>query len=235
VAFNNEDIPGKRDDKSGDVDFTDILMDGMLQKRSTIFKEKNGVTLAGRDVLSASFKPDRPNHRDHQIKQLLEYFKPCLHNEAPANLLVYGKTGTGKTMITRYMQHKILERGRQGAFTPPFISYVNVKMYNTKYRILAKMCEDMGLDVPKTGLATDQVLDMLKSMLKKEQRNLVAIIDEIDLLVKSREKDDLLYLLTRLSEDEPSELECTRNRVPPVHDGGIGVHLDGTSATRVCR
>ncbi len=179
-------------------------MDGLLHKRSTIFKEKSGIAPAGRDVLSASYKPDNPSHRDEQIRQLVNYFMPCMRNEAPANLLVYGKTGTGKTLITRHVAGRIVAKSAAGGFVPPFIIYVNVKMCNTKYRILAKMCEDLGLDVPKTGLATDQVLETLKSLLKRDHRNLVAIIDEIDLLVKSREKDDLLYLLTRLSEDEPS-------------------------------
>ncbi len=187
-----------------DVDFTDLLVDDLLHKRSTIFKEKGVITPAGRDVLSASYKPDNPSHRDDQITQLVNYFMPCLRNESPANLLVYGKTGTGKTLITRHVASKIVAKSAGGAFVPPHIIYVNVKMCNTKYRIIAKMCEDLGLDVPKTGLATDQVLETLKSLLKRDHRNLVAIIDEIDLLVKSREKDDLLYLLTRLSEEEPS-------------------------------
>ncbi|MBN2151667.1 MAG: AAA family ATPase [Candidatus Lokiarchaeota archaeon] len=186
-----------------DVDYTDILVEGFLNKRSTIFKEKGDVAAAGRDVLSASYKPDNPNHRDAQIEQLVKYFAPCMRNEAPANLLVYGKTGTGKTLITRHVAGKIVSRGAAGGFVPPHVIYINVKMCNTKYRILAKMCEDLGLDVPKTGLATDQVLETLKTLLKRDRRNLVAIIDEIDLLVRSREKDDLLYMLTRLSEEEP--------------------------------
>ncbi|MEX2681135.1 MAG: Cdc6/Cdc18 family protein [Candidatus Sigynarchaeota archaeon] len=187
-----------------DVDFTDYLVADALHKRSTIFREKDGLALVGRDVLSASYKPDNPGHRDLQIKQLVNYFKPCLRNEAPANLLVYGKTGTGKTLITRHVASKIEAKSAGGNYIPPHIIYVNVKMCNTKYRIIAKMCEDLGLDVPKTGLATDQILESLKMLLKRDHRNLIAIIDEIDLLVKSREKDDLLYLLTRLSEEEPS-------------------------------
>lgn len=188
-----------------DVDFADMLMDDLLQKKSLIFKERTGISPAGREVLSSSYKPENPSHRDEQIKQLVDYFKPCFRNEAPANLLIYGKTGTGKTLIARYVANKIAERSKNGKeFVAPFIIYINVKMCNTKYRILAKICEDLGLDVPKTGLATDQVLDTLKALLRKEGRNLVTIIDEIDLLVRSREKDDLLYLLTRLSEEEPS-------------------------------
>jgi len=195
---------GERDMNGRDIDFTEYLVDDALHKRSAIFKEKSGIAPTGRDVLSASYKPDNPSHRDGQIRQLVDYFKPCLRNEAPANLLVYGKTGTGKTLITRHVAGKISAMSSGGGYISPHIVYVNVKMCNTKYRILAKMCEDLGLDVPKTGLATDQILESLKTLLKRDHRNLVAIIDEIDLLVKSREKDDLLYLLTRLSEDEPS-------------------------------
>nr|MDO8114996.1 AAA family ATPase [Candidatus Sigynarchaeota archaeon] len=204
MSFKKGGEEEKKDSKETDIDFTDMLMKDLLQKKSAIFKEKNDMAPSGRDVLSASYKPGSPNHRDQQIKQLIDYFMPCFRNEAPANLLIYGKTGTGKTLISRHVAGKIIEKGKSGDFTTPYIIYVNVKMCNTKYRILAKMCEDVGIDVPKTGISTDQILDSLKTLLKKQRKNLVAIIDEIDLLVRSREKDDLLYMLTRLSEEEPS-------------------------------
>jgi cell division control protein 6 len=62
----------------------------------------------------------------------------------------------------------------------------------------------MRVSVPKTGLATDAILDVLKDVLRNADKPLVTIIDEVDLLVRSREKDDLLYVLTRLAEDDPA-------------------------------
>lgn len=193
---NNKDSPGKTDSGNGDFDFIDHLLDDIIEHKDMIFKDRN--------VLLPGFIPKNPRHRNTQIKFLVEHFKPCFRNEPPSNLLIYGKTGTGKTLITRHVAKKVMVRSKEEGLPAPFITYINVQMTNTKYRILQKICSDLGVSLPKTGLATDYVLETLKELLMNENRNLVVIIDEIDLLVKSKEKDDLLYLLTRLSEEEPS-------------------------------
>jgi cell division control protein 6 len=186
-------------------DFADLLLERILDKKGTIFKEKQGIDFTGRDILSPSYRPDIILHRDTQIKQIIEYFVPCINNnQSPGNMLIYGKTGTGKTLVTRHAAAKIVENASKRGAAVPFITYINAKMYNTKYRILAKICEDIGVFVPKTGIATDAILDALKDVLKKADKPLVSIIDEVDLLVRSREKDDLLYVLTRLAEDDPA-------------------------------
>ncbi|MFX0098931.1 MAG: Cdc6/Cdc18 family protein [Candidatus Hodarchaeota archaeon] len=193
---NNKDSRDKINPENEDNDFIDYLLDDIIENKDTIFKNRN--------VLLPGFIPNNPQNRNTQIKFLVDHFKPCFRNEPPSNLLIYGLTGTGKTLITRHVSRKIKERSKKENLPSPFITYINVQMTNTKYRILQKICGDLGVDLPKTGLATDFILETLKDLLIKENRNLVVIIDEIDLLVKSKEKDDLLYLLTRLSEDEPS-------------------------------
>ncbi|MHA1683226.1 MAG: Cdc6/Cdc18 family protein [Promethearchaeota archaeon] len=186
----------RREMDYGEKDFIDHLIDDFMVSKDVIFKD--------RSVLSPGFMPQIPSHREVQIKQLFNYFKPCFTNATPSNLLIYGKTGTGKTLVTRYMARRIRKRGRMDGILLPFIVYVNVQFTNTKFRILVKICEDLGLDFPHMGLSTDHVYNLLKNELKRRGQNLIVIIDEIDLLVKSKDKDDLLYILTRLSEDEPS-------------------------------
>lgn len=203
-------VDGKEGGRQGDdpprdeIDFTDMLMDEFLKKSGLIFQEASIDGPSGRDVLSPHYKPGNPLHRDKQIHQLLEFLKPVFNDGTPSNLLIYGKTGTGKTLITRHVTAKIQEKGKAGSFKVPRFAYINVQMYNTKYRVLSKICEDTGIPVPKTGLATDHLLELLRQRLKADGRSLVVVIDEVDLLVKSREKDDLLYLLTRLAEEDPS-------------------------------
>nr|MDO8119306.1 AAA family ATPase [Candidatus Sigynarchaeota archaeon] len=210
IGLNDEDLvnmagkksPGEEEKK--DVDFTDLLIDSLVERKGKIFKRRVGIELVGREVLLPSYRPDKPNHRDEQIRKLVEFLGPCFRNESPGNMLIYGKTGTGKTLITKHVTGKIQSRIKEGEKIGPFVTYINVQMHHTKYRILTKMCEDLGIEVPKTGLATDMVLDTLKKTLRHEGRQLLVIIDEIDLLIKSKEKDDLLYMLTRMVEEEPS-------------------------------
>ena len=198
---NDQETLGSAGDE---FDFTDMLMEDAIQSKETIFRIPDGLSPAGRTVLSPSYRPTQPRHRERQIKQLIDFLRPCFTNEAPANLLIYGKTGTGKTLITKHVTSKLVQKSRDAEYIAPFVTYINVQMHNTKYRILAKICNDLGMNIPKTGLATDVVLEKLKTELMRANRILIVIIDEVDLLVKSREKDDLLYVLTRVSEDEPS-------------------------------
>ncbi|MBD3187869.1 AAA family ATPase, partial [Candidatus Bathyarchaeota archaeon] len=177
-------------------DFIDLMIDDIIESDHTVFKD--------RDVLSPGYMPPAPSHRELQMKQLLDYFKPCFRNESPANLLVYGKTGTGKTLVTRLIAKKVLKRCQAQEITEPFIVYVNVQFTHTKFKVLVKICSDLGLDIPKMGLSTDHLINLLKNTLKEQGRALIVIIDEIDLMVRSKDKDDLLYLLTRLSENEPA-------------------------------
>ncbi|MHA1793516.1 MAG: Cdc6/Cdc18 family protein [Promethearchaeota archaeon] len=188
---NGEAMPRKSDSNS----FIDNIIDDYISTNDLIFKDRR--------VLLPGYMPEEPLHRHVQIKQLLTHLKPCFSGGCPSNLLVYGKTGTGKTYITRFISKKILEKCKLEGLPCPHFIYINVQVTNTKYRILVKIGQGLGLKLPHTGIATDHVLEKIKARLKEDKKGLVVIIDEIDLLIRTREKDDLLYLLTRISEDEP--------------------------------
>ncbi|MHA1369364.1 MAG: Cdc6/Cdc18 family protein [Promethearchaeota archaeon] len=185
----------EREDKD-DFDFTDVLLEEIMKKPRKIFRN--------RERLLPAYIPKKPMHREKQIRILVDLLKPCFRSETPSNLFIYGKTGTGKTLITRYVCKKIIEKCNQYNILPPFISYINAQAVNTKYRALRRICEDIGVQIPENGLSSDYIFERLKKKLKDAGKNLIIIIDEIDKLIKSRGYNNLLYLLTRLSEENPS-------------------------------
>src|SRR5579884_890901 len=53
-------------------------------------------------VLRSDYLPDKLPFRGLQIASLGEILAPTLHYSKPSNVLIYGKTGTGKTAVTKY-------------------------------------------------------------------------------------------------------------------------------------
>ena len=52
-----------------------------------------------RDILRPSYIPDKLPHRDGQIDTLASILSTALKGGRPANLLIFGKTGTGTNAV----------------------------------------------------------------------------------------------------------------------------------------
>jgi cell division control protein 6 len=115
-------------------------------------------------------------------------------------VFIYGRTGTGKTCVARLVGQE-LEKVTQGNGVK--ILYVNCKMKkvaDTEYRLLAGLAKEMGIKVPFTGLPTDRVYQIFNDAIDKEDKSIILIIDEIDVLVQ-KTGDEILYNLTRMNQD----------------------------------
>jgi len=164
-----------------------------VEKRN-IFKDKN--------TLSIQFAPDNIPHRDGNIKQLGMILAPVLRGEKPSNLFVYGKTGTGKSLCVRYTATKLLETSKTTNNKLKLI-YINCKMSkvsDTEYRMLSQLILNFGVQVPFTGLPTNQLYQKFYSLLDSAEQNVIIVLDEIDALV-DKVGDGVLYNLTRVNQE----------------------------------
>lgn len=151
-----------------------------------------------RDVMRSDYVPERLPHRDGHIQKLGEILAPALSLSRPSNVFIYGKTGTGKTAVVRYVFKRFGEvAGRENL--PLAFAYVNCRISGTEYKVLTELCEAIGVKVPFTGLSKAEVYNRLRKGLREKGTLLVACFDEVDALVKSY-GDDLLYDLTRINE-----------------------------------
>ncbi|MBS7647622.1 MAG: ORC1-type DNA replication protein [Candidatus Bathyarchaeia archaeon] len=151
-----------------------------------------------REVLRHDYLPERLPHREEQIKRLGETVAPVLKGARCSNIFVYGKTGTGKTAVTKYVLTRLEAKAKEfGSFVS--FCYVNCRLAGTEYRVLASLCNSIQLQVPFTGLSVGEVFERFKNSLNREKRIMIIALDEVDALVKSR-SDTLLYELTRINE-----------------------------------
>jgi cell division control protein 6 len=166
------------------------IFDALLEKEP-LFKNK--------EALRHSYTPTELPHREFEIKQLAFILTPSLKGETPSNILIYGKSGTGKTIVSRFICKELEETGAKVG-VPVSTVYLNCEITDTKYRVLANLAKHFGENIPFTGWPTDKVYDAFREALDKEKRCVIILLDEIDKLVR-KNGDDIIYNLTRINSD----------------------------------
>jgi len=158
----------------------------------------NSYIFKDREVLQHDYIPEKLPHRDEQIHCLGGIVAPVLRGSPCSNAFIYGKTGTGKTAVTKYVLNKLSSKAQEiGASIG--VCYVNCRLAGTEYRVLSSLCDALDVKVPFTGLAVGEVFDRFKEGLDLQRKIFIVVLDEIDALIKVR-GDTLLYELTRVNE-----------------------------------
>jgi archaeal cell division control protein 6 len=164
-------------------------------------KAKRGkILFQNRNALSTEFVPDDLPFRDDQIANVAQVLAPALLGSKPSNLLLYGKTGTGKTAVAALVLRKLL---KQDDTKQILTCYVNCRLAGTEYLTLKKVADSLRTDkeeeIPKTGLSISEVINRIFKAISRNKTHLVLVLDEIDYLVNAG--DDTLYKFTRSGED----------------------------------
>lgn len=166
--------------------------------------ESGKLIIKNRETLQFTYIPTTILHRDAEQEKITQSLLPILKQSRPSNLLVYGKPGTGKTLVVKKILLKIQERVEKSNF-PIKLIYSNSKDETTLYGLLVSIGRQLDLDektLPPTGLATSEVFKRLLNKITTYNLNVILVIDEIDYLTQLVIKTgrDILYQLTRANE-----------------------------------
>src|SRR6056297_2170283 len=91
-----------------------------------------------KEVLRPSYTPHKLPHREEQINKMATILVAALRGETPSNILIYGKTGTGKTASAKFVSQE-LESTSQKYEVPCEVEYINCEVTDTQYRVLAQL------------------------------------------------------------------------------------------------
>ena len=160
--------------------------------------------IKNRDILHFTYIPNIILHRKSEQEQVTQSLLPILKQSRPSNLLVYGKPGTGKTLVVKKVLSKIQERVEKSNF-PIKLIYSNSKNETTLYGLLVSLGRQLDLkqdELPSTGLAISEVFKRLLNKIDEGKLNAIFVIDEIDYLAQlvAKTGKDILYQLTRANE-----------------------------------
>ncbi len=178
----------------------------LTAKKNTVTSDIFGKLLkteglfVNREAMRPSYMPEVLPHRDEEVNTLASVLVPALRSETPSNVFIYGKTGTGKTAVTKYIGKELLKKGKETGKDVNFI-YINCEVVDTQYRLLQNIAnhfiDEWSERIPFTGWPTDEVFAKLKKMIDKHGGVTVIILDEIDKL----KGDEALYNLSRVNSD----------------------------------
>ena len=150
-----------------------------------------------RNIMLPSYMPDRLPFREKQIEAMVSTLSVCLKNNKPDNLFLYGKPGTGKTCCTKYVLNQLEEFVKKNAL-PVRINYMNCRHYNSKYKVLSRIVQQLYPDKEFVGYSGTFIYENLLRYCEENESILIIGLDEID---KVKDLDELMYALTRANDD----------------------------------
>ncbi|MEM0074442.1 MAG: AAA family ATPase [Candidatus Micrarchaeaceae archaeon] len=157
-----------------------------------LFKESD--IFANREVLSPHYVPDILLFRNDQIEAIEHAIASSLKGERGRNLFIYGRTGTGKTSCIKHVINEIDKLPNVRAR----ISYINCRIYNSRFRVLSKIVSDHLPFYAKRGYGVAEIYEKIVNWIEEDGKILLVVLDEIDIV---KDLDDLIYTLARANSD----------------------------------
>jgi cell division control protein 6 len=139
--------------------------------------------------------------RDEQIKKVANALNPAIGGGSPRNMIVYGKTGTGKSLVAKHVTQRA-KRAAENHGTTVGTAYVDCAQSNTETRAISTLATQLNdvaeteVKIPRTGIATDDYYARFWRILDARFDVAMIILDEIDKLGN----DEILMQLSRAGE-----------------------------------
>jgi cell division control protein 6 len=125
---------------------------------------------------------------------------PGIFGQSPSNVLIYGKTGTGKSLCAKYVSRRLVETAAEEDIDAAY-AYVDCAQDTTETQTVQTIASSLDTDdtdvyIPDKGIATATYYKRLWRILDDQYDVVLVLLDEIDKL----DDDDILMQLSRAGE-----------------------------------
>ncbi|MFC4542813.1 Cdc6/Cdc18 family protein [Halosolutus amylolyticus] len=156
-----------------------------------------------KELLQVSHLPDgdRIIGREDELTNLANAIKPATRGNTPNNVLVYGKTGTGKSLCSKFITNQAIERA-EGNDVSIGVAYVDCLQESTETQAVQSAGHQLNdqpetdISIPHSGLSTSEYYRRLWRIIDTRYDVALIILDEVDKI----EDDDILMQLSRAVE-----------------------------------
>ena len=174
----------------------------MSESADDLFTREDPI-FANKELLEINHLPKegRIVGRDDEIADLANAVNPAIFGQSPSNVLIYGKTGTGKSLCAKHISQRLVrvagEEGVGAAF-----AYVDCAQDSTETQAVQTIAstlnkpEDTDVRIPDKGLSTSTYYKRLWDILDEQYDVVLIILDEVDKL----DDDGILMQLSRAGE-----------------------------------
>lgn len=152
------------------------------------------------DKLSFDYVPKELPHREEELKKLARIFRTILTSNMTQNVLITGKVGTGKTVISKHFCSNFCKFALKNNKNVDYI-FINCRKRSTESMVMLKIMSHFQKGFPDRGFSVGEMFEILAKNIEKRKTHLIIILDEVDSLIK-RSGSDLIYTFTRFSEEE---------------------------------
>ncbi|SIR66790.1 cell division control protein 6 [Haladaptatus litoreus] len=181
---------------------------------------------ANEDLLRIDHIPehDKIVGRNDQIETVARRLKPTITGGSGKGTLLLGKSGSGKTLVTRYVSREVEERGAEND-TRIGRAIIDCAQRRSEVQTVIHLSKSLndpqqtGITIPHSGIATGAYYDRLWRVIDKLYDAIIVVLDEIDRLappddarnVPPEEADDskLLMQLSRAGEENDVDASIT--------------------------
>ena len=169
------------------------------------------------DMLREDYQPDSISGRQSVLTEYKTALQPVVNGAQPRNVFLYGKTGVGKTAVSRYLLDQLQRDTAQYDDVDLSVFWLNCTNLSSSYQVAVNLVNTIRNDndqISTTGYPQQRVFDILYEELDAVGGTVLLVFDEIDHIGTD---DEILYEIPRAR---------SNNELSSAKPGVIGISND---------